>query len=438
MARKLNMVVRPSGALVHLSAMVDDSASQWPAGLGERLRRELCAELSRQHDELSLYARCVAWLERRRLVRVERARGRGTGEATPVWLCALTFKIDLDALCTQATQESAQERTHSSAKERAWVSCHALRRVLKFITQRGLIEVASLRAGKLRATATEALASFEALCAESGMSWGRGLPPVLGDERAERVERVERVEQAPPQKKAEKVEAKTEAKREPPKGEAPRVESPSAEKSKTEKPRSEKPKTETREKSAGSAGFGGLPDDAEPEDRRATEALSARGLTADAEFFLSETGIAEWPCDPATLSRARRSAVSRLHPDRAGDASATLFHRVIKGHVELLQKLSKFAEQPPTAATPVDKPASTAAVPSPAPSSSPASAPSPTPATQPTPAPAATVTQPPAKNSVCEWPPPPRPATAPTPSAPHATPRRTAPKARREARVVSL
>jgi hypothetical protein len=44
--------------------------------------------------------------------------------------------------------------------------------------------------------------------------------------------------------------------------------------------------------------------------------------------------------------------VTRLHPDRAGEASALAFHRAIKGHAELVKKLP---------ATPPAAPAATSA-----------------------------------------------------------------------------
>lgn len=50
---------------------------------------------------------------------------------------------------------------------------------MKFVLKQGLIEVVSLRAGKVRATPTDALALFEALCAERGVLWGRTLPAAL-------------------------------------------------------------------------------------------------------------------------------------------------------------------------------------------------------------------------------------------------------------------
>lgn len=95
-----------------LSQLADSAARQWPEGLGPRLRRELLAERARLHDELSLYERCVVWLERRRLATRSRPRGRDTAS---VWSCTVSLRADLDALCDKAASESTPRGAHTSA-----------------------------------------------------------------------------------------------------------------------------------------------------------------------------------------------------------------------------------------------------------------------------------------------------------------------------------
>jgi hypothetical protein len=168
-----------------------------------------------------------------------------------------------------------------------------------------------------------------------------------------------------------------------------------------------------------SVGFGGLPDDALPEDRRTGDVYGARGLTLDAEFFLTEAAIVEWPCDVKALERGRRLVVSKLHPDRAGDEATTSFHRAIKGHAELIKKLAPTSSAAPTSATPVvddEKPAPAPATVS-AVVEKPAVIPAPKrPRAKPTAT--ATVNPPPpapvASGSTYEWPP--RPVEQPAPA----------------------
>lgn len=412
MARKFNMVLRPAAALVLLVRLADASATPWPSGLGPRLRRELQSERARLHDELSLYQRCVVWMERRRLAQIDRARRPDATGA--VWGASIQIRADLDALAEKASREE-------NAEGRARVSLHALRRVLKFISQRGLIDVASLRVGKSRASVTDALSALDGACAEQGVALGRALPGVLDAE-------VARVAATPvaPVKPAPTTTRAAERPTRPAPASTSNEPSP-----KVESPR--RPPTAPPSPKASCAGFGDLPDDAEPEDRAAKESLSARGLSADAEFFLQETGVADWPCDPLVLARARKNAVSRLHPDRAGDASAMAFHRVLKGHAELLRKLPPRQSAQATA-PPVVPPAVPASVAPPVAVASPASVVA-RPRRRPTEAHTPMAVPPTPKSSVCEWPPPSPPVQPlPTTATPAAAPRR-APHTRREARA---
>jgi hypothetical protein len=96
-------------------------------------------------------------------------------------------------------------------------------------------------------------------------------------------------------------------------------------------------------KKARPTSFGGLPDDAVPEDRSGErEVLSARGLTADAEFFLAEASL-DWPCEGRALDAARKALLLRFHPDRAGEGGVEKFQRAMRGYHSLVRALERLS-----------------------------------------------------------------------------------------------
>ncbi len=381
MIRRIQISLRPADALVALvslhapagdpSAPPGASSSSWT--FGARFGAEVGRVLDGHARALDVFGQCLDWLERRGLAKVERARARN-GLKPMTWLCPAELRVDVRALLREVEEEG--DAVDPVAKANVW----ALRAVLRHLAHHTL-HVGDVKVGAERASAAEALGSFDAAMGTVGYGANAAPPPRLAHLRTRRGEepevrvaepkveapktqptkvtaaKVEATKTQPAKVTAAKVEAtKTEtAKPETAKAHGTKADSPNtatakAEATKVARATTEAPKAEAKRakappppRSASGAGFGGLPDDAVSEDRRAGEQYSARGLTLDAEFFLTEAAIATWPCDARTLEQGRRALVSRLHPDRAGEDSTAAFHRAIKGHAELLKKLSATA-----------------------------------------------------------------------------------------------
>ncbi len=322
MIRKVHVALGPTEALRAL-ARLDPGLSETTGmgALSERFRREVDREVDRHREALDRLGRCLEWLCRRGIARVRRPRTRG-GPRVPTWLCPVEIRTDLVDLARTAAAEDAPEGPVRT-------TCLALGMILRTVAVPSLLEVTAVRTGNNRARLRDVLTALDAALTEAGVSTRGPLPAALGGGTLPRRERTEAQEDV-----AVPVTPATT----PPEPAAPRV----PKRSRTDgQEAAREPVT----------GFGALPDDAQPEDRRNGETLSPRGLTADAEFFLTEAGIAAWPCSVEVLDRARRTMVTQLHPDRAGEASTVAFHRVVKGHGELVRKLS--ATTTPEAAPPV-------------------------------------------------------------------------------------
>lgn len=333
MIRRIQISLRPSEALAALVTLhgpvVDGPATPGVSAathaFGARMGQEVVRALDVHARSLEVLGACLDWLERRGVARLSRARVRGA--ARPLaWQCATELRVDVRPLVKQVADEVIDP--DSPARATAW----ALRTVLRHLAGGGL-HACEVRAGSERVPAAEALASYDAALASVGYG-ASAAPPVrlahLASRSKRRDEPVEAPAGAPPAVKPEVKAAVTEKPR-------AKVETASAERPRAKAEASEKARSAPR---SNVGGFGSLPDDAVPEDRRAGEVYSARGLTLDAEFFLVEATIAVWPCDLKSLERGRRLVVSKLHPDRAGEASTGSFHRAIKGHAELMKKLS--------------------------------------------------------------------------------------------------
>jgi len=334
MIRRIQLSLRPSDALAALTSLhappgdvvAPTGGSSAAAVFGQRLGQEVARAFEAHTRSLDVLGQCLDWLERRGLCEMTRPRARA-GVREPTWRSAAEVKVDVRALVRDLVAE--REEADSKARASAW----ATRAVLRHLAGTSL-HACEVRVGSERVPAAEALAAYDTELALVGFGPHAAPPARLAhlakgarrkDEaadvsatpavKAERVAKVKPVEVPPP-----KVEA---PKRDPKVAPAPKV--------KAKRPRAKD--------SAFGGGFGGLPEDAAPEDRRTGDVFSARGLTLDAEFFLTEAAIAVWPCDGPSLERGRRAVVTRLHPDRAGEASAQAFHRAIKGHAELVKKL---------------------------------------------------------------------------------------------------
>lgn len=428
MIRKLNVSVIPSEALVALVALYAPSSharSLATETFGPRFGQEVARAFEAHARALDVFGQCVDWLERRGLAVVERPRMR-TGVRHPTWRCAVELHVDVRELARALEDE--RDDPDSKARASAW----SLRMVLRALASNALYEVTASRSGSERSPVAELLAACEVAFASAGFGPNAQPPPRLAH-LATRAPRATAAVAEPTTTAAPPAATKTHA---PPKEPG----APTAKKPVDAKPTATKKSADAKKKPF--VGFGGLPDDAVPEDRRTGDKYGPRGLTLDAEFFLTEAGIEAWPCDVATLERGRRLAVTKLHPDRAGEASATAFHRAVKGHAELLRKLAD-APKPATAPTATTAPnatptasgdsgrrsaggpvapaapatAATASGVRPTTASAPARAPKAPraprtqPATPPAPAPPPSST-----GTVCEWPP--RPVSVAPPPAP--------------------
>lgn len=396
MLRRIHISLRPSEALTALVTLHNPAADvAAPPGasaaahaFGARLGQEVARAFEAHARALDVLGQCLDWLERRGLAAVDRPRARGPQRAH-TWQCAAEVRADVRALSREVAEAEGDDRARASA----W----ALRAVLRHLAGAPL-HTCEVRAGNERIPAAEALAAYDAALASSGYG-PHAAPPARLAHLAPRAKRRDEpaVEPPPPPPAPSKTKA------------APR--------------RAEAPKASK------GAGFGGLPDDAMPEDRRTGDVFGPRGLTLDAEFFLVEAAIAEWPCDVKALERGRRLVVSKLHPDRAGEASTTAFHRAIKGHAELLKKLpaAPVAPERPVVTEPAPPSATTSAV-----VEKPAAPPKrPRARAAATPAQAVTAPPPPAATGTTfEWPPRPAPPTPPVTPAeqPAAAARARAPK----------
>lgn len=337
MIRRLQVSLRPTAALAALTALhappedivAAPGASAAAVVFGARFGQDVARAFEGAARALEVFGQCLDWLERRGLCAVERPRARA-GLRVPTWRAAAEVKVDVRGLSRELVEECDDPDSRSRAS--AW----AIRAVLRHLATESL-HACEVRVGGERIPAAEAVAAFDAAVAPSGFGPAAAPPPRLAhlarpprrrEEPVARATAAERPAVAPvaPPTRVEPARVDAERRRRGPAAPAERVAS----------------KTGKRAPAAGAAGvagFGGLPDDAQPEDRREQAKLGPRGLGLDAEFFLAAAGIAAWPCDAATLERGRRMVVAKLHPDRAGEASAESFHRATQGHAELAKKL---------------------------------------------------------------------------------------------------
>jgi hypothetical protein len=339
MIRRIQLSLRPSEALAALTSLhappgdvsASPGASSAAAVFGQRLGQEVARAFDAHARALDVLGQCLDWLERRGLCDVSRPRARA-GVREPTWRAEADVKVDVRALVRDLVAE--RDDPDSKARASAW----ATRAVLRHLAGTSL-HACEVRVGSERIPAAEALAAYDTELSLVGYG-PHAAPPARLAHLAKGARRKDDPSEAPPpvvKVEAVKVEAAARVtKVKPVEAAAPKVDAASPKVEAAPKVETKRPRT--KEKPFG-GGFGGLPDDAAPEDRRAGDVFSTRGLTLDAEFFLTEAAIAVWPCDAASLERGRRAVVTRLHPDRAGEASALAFHRAIKGHADLVKKL---------------------------------------------------------------------------------------------------
>ncbi|MEZ4406767.1 MAG: hypothetical protein R3A52_09850 [Polyangiales bacterium] len=323
--RKAIVVVGPSGPLAAVATLA--SRAPCEALGGEALASAAVKRLSAARPVLDRWAAKVRWLARAGVAEVGTAEVEG---AKDLWVAPVTLRFDLRRLAREAGDgDPARSPGHATL----W----ALRELLRESAANECFSLRSARAGSEAVTARALLRAVSVVCREVGLV--DGVVPRRFDERPASAPPPRREKPAPAPAPAPK-RAKT-----PP---APPVEEP-------------RPRRRAKKPPEDVSGFGGLPDDAVSEERVEAVELGPRGLPLDAEFFLDTAGIARWPCEVAALDASRRSLVHRLHPDRAGEGSARDFHRVVKGHGELLAWLAAHPDARPQPA-PAPDPQPSAAV----------------------------------------------------------------------------
>lgn len=388
--RRIQVALRPSEALEALCALrvpprdggMASGVSAATAVFGARFGQEVARALDAHAVALDTLGQCLDWLERRGVCSIVRSRVR-TGPREPAWRVPAEIRLDVRAL------RSDLAAGRDDPEGRAWATAWAMREVLRHLVGSRL-HACEVKVGGERTPAVEALAAYETELARLGYG-PRAVPPARfahivrnarrdakkadlghgprGGDLCGAVRNGRRsgkvadplVKEGPREDATAGVSMRSRstarAEGRAAVAETATVPTPPAPTAKRARKDGADVKTHGQvgavqgdrvRRRRASGAFGGLPDDATPEDRRTGEVAGPRGLSLDAEFFLAEAGLAQWPCDAATLERARRAVVTRLHPDRAGDASATAFHRAIKGHAELVKHVFHGTETPAT------------------------------------------------------------------------------------------
>lgn len=310
MMRKIAITWTPAPTLDALLTLISTRprARGGSAVVHDELRRELRRALAALEPSLARVASCIAWLERRG----HASMGRAAHAVEGVSCAALrggALRVDLAALDAAAHEETR------GLDGKAHATLYALRATLRALQRAELFTVTSTRAGARRVALDDVLREVERAAKRHGFRDDATIPARFAPP----------VEPAPPPAA-------------PPPATKPRASAP-----KRAKPTRATP------------GFGGLPDDAVSDaPPPPPPAPDPRAPSPDAQFFLRAAEIDAWPCPRATLDRARRAVITRLHPDRAGDEASRDFHRAIKGHAELVALLAlldprEVPEVPPAA-----------------------------------------------------------------------------------------
>lgn len=307
MIRKITLAWTVSSTLAALGALrAPRRRGRGPALIHDELRRELHRAISSLEEGLALFSTCLSWLESRGIAILGRST---TTDHTVLTNCLRGGEFHLDLARLEGT---AGEETRG-IEGRAHCSIFALRTALRALSRDELFSVTQARAGTRRSSLEELLREVERIAKRLGFR-GDDTTPARFTPRTEKRAAPPTAPQATPKKPS----------------------------------RARTPKTAP-------VGFGGLPDDAESDAPPAANEPSPTTPTPDAEFFLHAAQITTWPCRRELLDQARRQIISRLHPDRAGEASARDFHRAIKGHLELIKLLEALpAPEAPPPPSPTD------------------------------------------------------------------------------------
>ncbi|MDP3276592.1 MAG: hypothetical protein Q8Q09_15450 [Deltaproteobacteria bacterium] len=336
-----------------------------PGPLSDHFAEALKSELALLQGPVTLIAESLDWLEGQRVLSTSKTWMRKMREAKRVSLASIeslqaTLTLELPTLLELLAQDDPA----------ALVTAVAVRTVLDAAIQRAVICVTDVRVGRTRTSIEEVYKPLTKLLLRAERELHRRREAEANERKAARAARAAQKSAQPATHATAK--PKKSAKKAPP---------PSS--------------------------FGGLPDDAVPEDRNAVRPeRGARGLLLDAEFFLDEAEL-PWPCDLQALERARKTLALRFHPDRAGPDAEPAFRRTMQGFHALIRW---FESNPPPSPPPPHAPPPTTS-PSPSRAAHKTKPPPATPrAKPPVEVPPAAPKRPTKTSSTGEWPP--RPASA--------------------------
>lgn len=314
--RTISFRVKPSPAL---SALFTLDASPT---VGETFRAALDDELERVREPLSLLAECVWWLADQKLFRRTRDGSRDTGAWKPGKPVRTTGLFDGELAVDVAELSAEVESGDDSAR----VTSVAVRNVAEALREGALVVADDARAGRVRSPISGLAKEIRAHLERAERAAQRVAERLAKEQERERA----REEQAREEREREKQARLREREERRAREERERL---------AREQRASAPKAAKRKSKPTS--FGGLPDDAEPEDRtQEKEQLSPRGLPLDAEFFLDEAKL-PWPCEARAIDSARKVLLARFHPDRAGEGATVQFQRAMRGYQALVKAIEK-------------------------------------------------------------------------------------------------
>lgn len=339
---KVDIEIKPTERATSLLQLVHEARmGGWR--FGRNLRREVMDESRAWSKSLNVLEESLSWLEKQKIAYVDRRRA-SAGRTMPAYAHPVVISVDI----RDVTARVGEENAHA---EKWQLVAFALRNVLLFGERSVWIEPLTVKLNTRHHTLESLRLLLDELLAAHGCSF----------EKTQRgVTRAQRPVAVPPDTQP-KTQRDTEHKNTTqPQPEQPATARPSASSQPSPTPdahETEAPRTRrrTRKHQPDSAGFGGLPEDAEsrPRGQEPVE-MGPRGITLDAEFFLEQGKVAQWPCSRDELESARRRALMALHPDRVGEQGTRLFQRAVRGFNELVRWVETHSEpavatQPPTA-----------------------------------------------------------------------------------------
>ncbi|MFO0560310.1 MAG: hypothetical protein U0269_20000 [Polyangiales bacterium] len=328
--------------------------------VGEALRVALGGELERVREPLSILAECLWWLGESKAFRRDKSAAKACSRwrpGRPVRASAL-FEGEL-ALDVHALVGAVE-----SGDESARVTSVATRTVVEAVNKGALVVAEEARSGRKHVEVGALAKEVRAHLERAERAAERAAAVIARElERAKSAERARRERaQREKREREDRAQSEREARSEKKRARAEQERRAQAEREAKEREANERREREQREreqreraqrdaakahakgrKKSKPTSFGGLPDDAVPEDRSGErEVLSARGLTPDAEFFLTEASLG-WPCEGRALDAARKALLLRFHPDRAGEAGVEKFQRAMRGYHSLVRALEKLS-----------------------------------------------------------------------------------------------